>query len=67
MAEVIAVYTPEQVAEALHCTPRTVYKYLRRGQMPGRKIGGRWRVLEEDLREYIRGGSHNWRPGDETQ
>jgi len=57
MADLLAVYTPEQVAEILHCTPRTVYRYLRRNQMPGRKVGGRWRVLEEDLREYIHSGA----------
>lgn len=57
MPEVIAVYTPEQAAEALHCTPRTIYRYLRSGEMPGRKIGGRWKILEEDLKAYIRGNT----------
>ena len=53
--EIIKTYTPEDAAEALRCTPRSVYNYLRKGKMPGRKIGGRWKILEEDLREFIRG------------
>jgi len=57
MASEIKTYTPEDAAEALRCTPRCIYNYLRQGKMPGRKIGGRWKILEEDLREFLRTGT----------
>lgn len=57
MPDIIKTYTPEDAAEALRCTPRTIYKYLRKGYMPGTKIGGRWKILEEDLRTFIHMGS----------
>ena len=55
MPNEIKTYTPEDAAEALRCTPRCVYNYLRQGKMPGRKIGGRWKILEEDLKDFLRG------------
>lgn len=55
MDEKLKLYTPEEVAELLRCTPRCVYNYLRRGKMPGRKLGGRWLILEDDLHAYLRG------------
>ena len=48
------VYTPADIARVLHCTTRTVLNYLSAGELPGRKIGGRWKVLEEDLKDFIR-------------
>jgi excisionase family DNA binding protein len=48
--------TPEQVAERLGLSVLTVRAWLRSGQLPGVKPGGRvWRVREHDLDEYIRG------------
>lgn len=55
MEEKLKLYTPEEIAELLRCTPRCVYNYLRQGKMPGRKLGGRWLVLEDDLHAYLRG------------
>ncbi len=57
MPDVIRTYTPEDAAEALRCTPRTIYNYLRKGYMPGVKIGGRWKILEKDLEEFLRNGT----------
>jgi excisionase family DNA binding protein len=45
--------TLEQAAEILQLTPRTVYNHLRAGKIPGRKVVGRWRILESDLIEYM--------------
>jgi len=60
VATTLRVLTPEQAAKVLQLSPRTVYSYLRQGKLPGRKIGGRrWRILEEDIRAYIRG---DWPP-----
>jgi len=61
----VITLTPEQVAEVLQPPIRTIYQYLKEGKIPGRKIEGRcrrarWRILEEDLRAFLRGqGSVN--------
>lgn len=53
------VYTPEEVAAILKVSVRTVYTLLKEGKLRGRKIGsgkpGRWRVLDEDLKAFVRG------------
>lgn len=52
----IETVTPEQAAEIMHMTSRTVYTYLRAGTLKGRKVGGRkWLILREDLEAFIRG------------
>ena len=41
--------TPNQVAERLQLSVRTVYAWLRDGRLPGIRLGRRWRVSEEGL------------------
>jgi excisionase family DNA binding protein len=45
--------TPEQVAERLQVTERTVYGWLRRGKMPALKLGRLWRIRPEDLEAFL--------------
>ncbi|TMC00018.1 MAG: helix-turn-helix domain-containing protein [Chloroflexi bacterium] len=40
--------TPEQVAERLQVTERTVYGWLRRGRLPALKLGRLWRIRPEE-------------------
>ncbi len=46
--------TPTEVAEVLKVTERTVYGWLRQGQLPGRKFGRLWRVPADALDRYVR-------------
>lgn len=46
-------YTPEQVAEKLQMSVRTVWKYIREGQMPASKIGRGYRISEEQLERFM--------------
>lgn len=46
--------TPQEVADRLKVHLRTVYIYLRRGDLPGAKIGDNWRIRESDLKRFIR-------------
>jgi excisionase family DNA binding protein len=41
--------SPEEVAELLSVTRRTVYNWLKSGRIPAMKIGGVWRVRRADL------------------
>ena len=45
--------TPEQVAERLQVTERTVYGWLRRGRLPALKLGRLWRIRPEDLEAFL--------------
>lgn len=52
--------TVEQVAERLQLTPELVRELLRKGRVPGFRMGKFWRIREADLNAYIRalaGGS----------
>jgi excisionase family DNA binding protein len=45
--------TPEQVAEKLAISPKTVKDWLREGRLKGIKIGRLWRIKPEDLQAFI--------------
>jgi excisionase family DNA binding protein len=51
------ILTVEQVAEKLQVKPLTVREYLRKGRIPGRKLGRAWRVVETDLEWFLSGRS----------
>ena len=46
----------KQLADLLGIHDRTVNELLRRGQLPGRKIGGSWRIFWPDVRDAIAAG-----------
>jgi excisionase family DNA binding protein len=48
------VLTIEQAAAMLQLNPQVVREYLRKGKLPGCKIGRHWRILEEDLTAHLR-------------
>ncbi len=43
------VMTPETLAERLGLSSRHVANLIRRGQLPGRKVGRHWLVLRSEL------------------
>jgi excisionase family DNA binding protein len=47
--------TPEEAAEYLRVNPQTIYRLLRRGGIPGAKVGHQWRLRRQDLETYITG------------
>lgn len=46
--------TPQEAAKILKVDRRTVYKYLRSGELPAAKIGDTWRIRQEDLDKFIK-------------
>jgi excisionase family DNA binding protein len=48
------LFTPEEVAELLRVTRRTVYNWLRTERLPGTNYG-RWVVQRADLLAFIEG------------
>jgi excisionase family DNA binding protein len=43
------ILTASQVADLLQIHPRTVYKLVKQGTLPGRKFGGGWRFSKSDI------------------
>lgn len=41
--------TPEEVADELGLSLTTVYNLLRKGQLPGVKVGRKWLILREKI------------------
>jgi excisionase family DNA binding protein len=43
------ILTASQVAHLLQVHPRTVYKLVKQGALPGRKFGGGWRFSKSEI------------------
>jgi excisionase family DNA binding protein len=43
------ILTASQVADMLQIHPRTVYKLVKQGSIPGRKFGGGWRFSRSEI------------------
>lgn len=50
------ILTVKQTADKLQMTPKVIRDYLRRGKIPGRKIGKAWRVVESDIELWVSTG-----------
>jgi len=48
-----AAMTVQGVAEYLNVDPKTVYRMVNRGELPGFKVSGSWRFKREDLDSWI--------------
>lgn len=56
--------TVQQVAEILNVNERTVYRMVSKGELPGFRVAGSWRFLQEDLEAWIAEQKAAVRPGD---
>jgi excisionase family DNA binding protein len=61
-----AILTIEEVAEYIHVVPLTVYRMIKRDDLPMIKVGRVWRIRQQDLQSYLhrtagrsRGGKEN--------
>lgn len=57
MNESKEVLTPAQAGVYLQISEASVRAMLRRGALPGRKMGRLWRLRRADLEEYLSSGS----------
>lgn len=46
-------YTPEEIAEQLKVSRRSIYEWLRSGRLRGVRAGQFWRVSEPDLIQFL--------------
>jgi excisionase family DNA binding protein len=52
--------TLREVAEVLRLHPRTVREYVRRGELQGRIVGGRYRFRRCDLDAFFENAPKQW-------
>ena len=48
--------TPEEVANKLAVSVKSVRNWLRQGKLKGIKVGRLWRIRESDLEEFLKMG-----------
>ena len=53
LGEKIVLYDLKELAEKLNITPIILKGYLKNGELKGHKIGTKWYVLEENIRDFF--------------
>lgn len=53
----IRVYTTDEVQELLKVTKRTLYNYIKAGQIKAIKVGRNWRITEDALKDFLEKGT----------
>ena len=61
----IKAYDVQEIAKAFDMTPQSIRKFIREGRIKGRKVGTRWYVTEEAMREYLLGYDNEPKKEDE--
>jgi len=51
----IKFYDVQEIARIFDMTPQSIRKFIREGRIKGRKVGTRWYVTEEAIRDYLMG------------
>jgi len=49
------LYTLEEVAEMLHVSERTLFRYIHDKKLNAKKVGGAWRIAATDLKAFAEG------------
>jgi len=49
------IYTPEEIANKLKASRRTVYRWIEKGQLKAFKAGKLVRIKREDLKAFLSG------------
>lgn len=58
LADCPAVMTPEEVADILRMDKKALYRWLSDGTLPGFKLVGQWRILRDDLAQWLKSGAN---------
>jgi len=51
----IKLYDVQEIAKIFDMTPQSVRKFFKTGRIKARKVGTRWYVTEEAIREFLLG------------
>jgi len=53
MKKITEIWTAEETAQFLKLNLRTVYRLVKTGKLPGKKIGKQWRFNPRQLRKLL--------------
>lgn len=48
------VMTVKDLSEYLHCNQSTIYRLLKRGELPAFKVGSDWRFMTAEIRTWCK-------------
>lgn len=51
--ETLRMYTLTELEPILGVSHRTLLTYVKEGKINGKKLGGKWKVSEENLRKFV--------------
>jgi len=60
-------YSPEEIGRQYNVKPVTVRKWIREGKLKALRLGGLWRISEEQLQEFITAGQSEGRAQEEEE
>lgn len=55
MSDTLKLYTLQELEGLLEVTTRTLLQYIKEGKLKAVKIGGKWKVSESNLQDFING------------
>lgn len=55
MSENIKLYNLQELEGLLEVTSRTLLTYIKQGKLKAVKIGGKWKVSESNLQDFVNG------------
>ena len=55
MSDTIKLYTLQELEGLLEVTTRTLLTYIKEGKLKAVKIGGKWKVSEANLQDFVNG------------
>lgn len=53
----IKIYTTDEALEVLKVTKRTLYRYIKAGQIKAIRMGREYRITEEALKDFLARGT----------
>jgi len=49
-------FSPEEMGEQFNIKPATIRKWIRESKLKAVKLGGLWRISEEELQRFVEAG-----------
>ena len=53
----LRIYTVPELVELLRVTPQSIRTYLKDGRLKGKKVGTKWLVTEDQIKEFLNSGN----------
>jgi len=47
------IYSPEEIAEQLSVSTRTIYAWIKKGELKAFKAGRLWRIKREEVEKFL--------------